>query len=136
MAFKAQGKFESPVGSPTTTVDFYHFQDDKDFELDPNYRFTDQSGSRGNLALKVDTEEKVVESEVIIIYSDFALLQAIQGDEGTLLVRDKSVTAILLNIKRIRGLEPQGTTVVDNVITPASYNWMICMVKFAIENPQ
>jgi len=135
MAFKAQGKFNTPVPGPATIIDFYHFRDDKDFELDPNYRITDQSGSKGNLAVQVDTEQKIIESEVIVIGSDFQILQGVQGEEGVLKVRDKSKTVKLLNVKRIRGLEPQGITVVNNVITPTNYNWMICMVKFIVENP-
>jgi len=134
MTFIAQGKFETPTGSPTTTVDFYQFENDQDFELDPRYRMTDQSGSKGNLAVGVDTEAKSIESQVIVIGSDFAVLQGIQGKEGTLLVRDKQKTVKLLNVNRIRGLEPQGVTVVNNVITPASYNWIVCKVKFVIEN--
>lgn len=133
--FAAQGKFKSPVDTQTTKVDLYTFDNDQDFELDPVFRITDQSGSKGNIALDVDTEAKIIESEIIVKGSDFAVLQGIQGDEGTLIVRDKSATAKLLNVKRIRGLEPQGTTVVDNVIVPANYNWMMCMVKFIIENP-
>ncbi len=135
MAFPNQAKFETPVMSPTTTVLILVFKNDEDLDLDPAYRITDQSQSKGNIAVKVDTKHKVVESQIVVTGANFPILQGIQGEEGTLYVRDKIKTVKLLNVKRIRGLEPQGSAIVNGIITPTSYNFILCMARFIVENP-